>query len=102
MKPTTKSKLLSVISYLTFVCWIIALLLRDKDDSLTRHHLNQSLPLIILEAVCGIFSRWRGIFRLIGEIGGVVVAVLAIIGIIRAIKGSEEPLPIIGSINAIP
>lgn len=93
------SKLYAVISYITWIGWLIAFIKHDKDDALVRRHLNQALVLNVIETVGGFISRLGGIFSLIGEIIDIACLVLFIMGIVRAAKLSAEPLPLIGEIN---
>ena len=95
------SKLYAVISYLTWVGFIISLLLRDRNDTLVRRHLNQALIINIMESIGAVLIRMGGIFGLVGEILDLAVLVLFIMGIVRAFKMSEEPLPLIGGITLI-
>lgn len=95
------TKLFSVISYITWIGWLVALFLSEKDDKLVRHHLNQALVINIIETVGGILIRMGGIFAVIGEIVDIAVLVLFIMGISRAAKLSDEPLPVIGDIHLI-
>ena len=96
-----KSKVLSVVSYLTWIGWIVALVLRDGGDQLVRRHLNQELVLNIITTVGSIITRFGMVGSVIGWVINVVTLVLAVLGIIRAVKGSSEPLPLIGSINIL-
>ena len=101
MYTEKKDKLAAVFSYLGWVFWIIGFIIRNKDDALSRHHLNQGFLLCIAETVVGLLSRVRGI---IGTAAGIVslgILVLTIMGIIRAVKGSDEPLPIIGGVKLL-
>ncbi|MBQ8945242.1 MAG: DUF4870 domain-containing protein [Lachnospiraceae bacterium] len=95
------SKGLAVLSYITWVGWLIALLARNKEDTLVKHHLNQALVLNLLSTVCGFLSRLGSVFGWIAGIVSIVCTVFWIWGIIRAIKGSEEPLPFIGELRFI-
>ncbi len=95
------SKGLSIVSYITWIGWIIALLARDKSDTLVIRHLNQALILNLVSTVATILTRIGGFFAIIGWVIDVAVLVFWIWGIVRAIKGSEEPLPLIGGINII-
>ncbi len=95
------SKGLSIVSYITWIGWIIALLARDKSDTLVIRHLNQALILNLATTVATILTRINGFFAIIGWVIDVAVLVFWIWGIVRAIKGSEEPLPLIGGINII-
>ena len=101
MYANGKCKAAAVIGYLTPICWIIGYFLREKGDRLSAQHLNQALPLVIIEAIASLLMRGNGLLSVIGEIADLAVAILAIIGIIRALKGSDKPLPYIGKINFI-
>ena len=95
------TKLFSVISYITWIGWFIAFFMSEMDDQLVRHHLNQALVINIIETVGTILIRTGGLFAVIGEIIDIAVLVLFIMGIARAAKLSDEPLPVIGEIHLI-
>ncbi len=95
------SKLCSVISYITWIGWIIALLIRDKEDALVRRHLNQALILNIISSVAGIIGKGGGFLSLLTGLVGLGCFILAIMGIVRAVNLSEEPLPLVGGIELI-
>ena len=66
-------------------------------------HANQSLVLLIL-AVAGNFIL--GIIPIIGWVilpfFGIGVFVLWVIGVVNALNGKMQPLPLIGTINILP
>ena len=95
------TKLYSVLSYITWIGWAEALFLSEKDDRLLRHHLNQALVINILETVGSILIRFGGLFAVIGEIVDIAVLVFFFMGIVRAARLSDEPLPILGGIHLI-
>lgn len=95
------SKLFAVISYITWVGWVVALIARDQDDALVRRHLNQALILNIVATIASAIGRLGGIFRTIYIVVDIAALVLTIMGIVRAAKGSDEPLPYIGEIELI-
>ena len=95
------SKLYSIISYITWVGWAVALLLRDKEDPLVRRHLNQALVLNIVEILAGYITRRGGVIGTVGDVLDIACFVLVIMGIVRAAKLSEEPLPLIGGLDLI-
>ena len=95
------TKLLSVISYLTWFCWIAAFFFHDKDDKMARHHLNQALVINVLESVGTILARRGGLLGFAGGIIDIAVVVFVIMGIYRAAKLSDEPLPLIGDIKIL-
>ena len=101
MYTEKKDKIAAVISYLGWPLWIVAFIIRNKDDELSHHHLNQGFVLAIAETIVGLLSRFRGIFGSIAGLLGFGILVLSIMGIVRAVKGSAEPLPIIGEFKLI-
>ena len=95
------TKLYSVISYITWVGWIISFILHDRRDMLTRTHLNQALILNICETISNILGRFDGFLGWAGNIISVAVLILWIMGIVRAFKMSDEPLPLIGELKLL-
>lgn len=102
------SRTAGVVSYFTWVGWIIALILGDKNDVFVRHHLNQSLVLNLISSVCGVIARLLGnipIIKIISSavfgIIGIVMLILAIMGIVSAINDDTKPLPVVGDIKII-
>ena len=95
------TKLFSVISYLTWFCWIAAFFLHDKDDKMARHHLNQSLAVNVLSSLGTILARRGGLIGLAGGIIDFAALVFLIMGIYRAVKMSDEPLPLIGDLKLL-
>jgi len=90
------SRILAIVSYITWIGWIIAFVLRDKRDAFVAHHLNQALVINLLKiagALCAFVPR-------VGEgISGIVAFaafVFIIMGIYRAVKWRTDPLPLIG------
>ena len=96
-----KSRLWSILSYITWIGWIVAFVKHDKDDKLVRRHLNQALVLNIIETIGSILAKWGGLFAIVGEVIDIAALVLFVMGIVRAAKMSDEPLPIIGEINLL-
>ena len=95
------SKLWSVISYITWIGWIIAYIKGEKNDKLVLRHLNQALALNVLGSLAGLLSRWGGLFRFVGVALDIGCLVLLIMGLARAAKGSDQPLPVIGNVNLL-
>lgn len=95
------SRLFAVVSYITWIGWFVAFFLRDREDPLVRRHLNQALVINIVESIGALLIRWGGVFGVVGEIVDIACLVLFIMGIVRAVRRSEEPLPLIGGINWI-
>ena len=94
------NKTAAIISYLTIIGWIIAFLIRDKNDSFTRVHLNQALIIAIVEVVASALT-WIPIVGIVVWVVNVAAFVFAVWGFIRAIQGSSQPLPFIGGITLV-
>ena len=97
----SNSKAASIAAYITWVGFLIALIVRDPADRFTAHHMNQALVLNVI----GIAAGALNIIPIIGNIAGLVIGVgvfvMDIMGIARAASGSMEPLPFIGEIQWI-
>ncbi|MBQ3660999.1 MAG: hypothetical protein IJQ41_01825 [Firmicutes bacterium] len=94
------SRLYAVISYITWIGFVIAFIGRDPADPLVRRHLNQALLINILETI----SRILGRFALFGPVTFIIdlaVLVFFFMGIIRALNMDSRPLPLIGEIELI-
>ncbi len=96
-----RTRLFSIISYITWLGWLIAFFCSEKDDKMVRHHLNQALVINLLETVGNLLSRLNGLFGLLGRIISLAVLVFFVIGIYRAYKLSDEPLPYIGNVHIV-
>ena len=100
MYKDKKSQIAAIISYLfVWIGVVVATFLRDKDDELSRHHVNQAFILAICETIATVLIRLRGVFAVVGEIADIALLILALMGIWRAAKGSAKPLPLIGKIK---
>ena len=99
MYTEKKDKVAAIFSYLGWIFWVVAFIIRNKDDQLSRVHLNQGFLLAIAGSITGLLTRLHGILRFAGNVLSVGVLLLVIMGIVRAAKGSDEPLPFVGDIR---
>ena len=92
-KPSLdRTKFISVLSYMTIVGWLIALLLHGKDkDYLARYHLRQSLGLFVTAMVLAFVP-------IVGWLINVLLVVAWCIGIYHACIGHKYTLPVIGDV----
>lgn len=97
----SNSKAAAVLSYITWVGFLIAVIMRDPTDRFTAHHMNQALVLNVIGFVAGALNIIPIIGNIAGLVIGVGVFVLDIMGIARAASGSVEPLPFIGDFHWI-
>lgn len=95
------NKTAAIISYITWIGFIIAFCIADRSDRFTAHHLNQALILNILSVVGGVLRVIPIIGNMAAGVVELAVLIFWIMGIYRAATGSMEPLPIIGDYHLI-
>ncbi|MGX8774920.1 MAG: DUF4870 domain-containing protein [Bacillota bacterium] len=101
METYKNTRLCSIISYITWIGWIIAFIIRDKRDRVTLQHVNQALNLNIVGILVSAGSRIGGVIGWAAGIIAIGALILTIWGIVRAVQMSDEPLPIVGNFRII-
>ncbi|OJV66894.1 MAG: hypothetical protein BGO41_03620 [Clostridiales bacterium 38-18] len=97
MEVLMENKNTNIYAALAYILFFIPLIV-DKDSEFGKFHANQGLNLLLLGiavSVLGAIIPFIGWF-IISPIGGLLVLVLAIMGIINALNGESKELPIIG------
>ncbi|MFW6450084.1 MAG: DUF4870 domain-containing protein [Nanoarchaeota archaeon] len=90
MGKNDKGHMVAILSYITIIGWIIALVLHQENKtSLGSFHLRQALLLMIVGLVLTFIP-------IIGWLLNIVVFVFWIIGLVYAIQGKEKEIPLIG------
>lgn len=96
-----QSNVIAALSYVTWVGFIVALIVRNRDDDYVAFHMNQALVINIIEMVGGFLA----IIPILGSLvsGVISLAALALwcLGIYRALTWNDQPLPFIGDIHLI-
>ena len=87
----------SIISYITWIGWIIAFVFGDRSDRVLKQHINQALALNIIGILVSTGNRIGGVIEYVAGLIAIGALILTIMGIVRAAKLSDEPLPIIGN-----
>lgn len=88
---------MAIIAYFLF---FVPLLTESKDDPFVKFHVKQSLLLILAMLALGVVSSipfigWI-LSVIIVPVGGCLVFVLWVIGLLNAINGKTEYVPLIG------
>ena len=108
---TSNDTLMGVLAYIGILCLIP--LLAAKDSEFAQFHAKQGLNLFLLEVGVAVLSWVLGFMSIVGGLaflGLMTMAiwlvqigffVLSIIGIVNALNGKKEPLPIIGGIKLV-
>ena len=95
----SKNKTAAIVSYITWVGFLIAICIGDRSDRYVVHHLNQALVLNIASIIGGFLKVIPLIGNTAAGLVSLAVLVFWVIGIYRAAIGSTEPLPFIGDIH---
>ena len=100
------NKAMGILAYLGFL--FLVPLLAAPGSPFAKYHANQGLILFICEMVLGVLSvvfafipfiGW--LLSLITWLGALGCFVLAILGIVNAVNGKMEPLPLIGGFTLL-
>lgn len=96
-------KTISIISYFTWIGWIIAFILYNSNKSqLAAYHIRQTLVLHILAIIVYILQIMLLFVPFLGwAIIGLLwigLVVLWILGLVSAVNGQEKPIPVIGAL----
>lgn len=95
-KEVQEGKFFAVISYVSFLC-IISLVLK-KDNKFALYHAKQGLVLFVFEVAAFIVSIIPLLGWFLGTFGLVIFSLFSIWGILQALMGNYERLPIISDI----
>lgn len=86
----SNAKLVGVLSYITIIGWIVAIVLHSNNRStFGAFHLRQSLGLFITGLIIG----W---IPVIGWLAWIVVLAFLIVGLIYAIQEEMKTVPFVG------
>lgn len=96
-EDASANKWMAVLAYLGIL--VLIPLFVAKESKFARFHINQGLILLICSVVSAVFSRMG--WGTLAWILNIVIFVLAIIGIINAVKGEAKELPVIGKFKII-
>jgi uncharacterized membrane protein/ribosomal protein L40E len=99
-----KNKVMAVLAYLGFL--ILIPIFTATDSRFARYHVGQAINLwaaeVILSLIVSIF-KWIPvigvIIRILSWIVGIVIFVLAVLGLVNAVQGRAKALPLVGNIK---
>ena len=93
------NKIYAVLAYIGILFFVP--LLAAKESKFAQFHANQGVVLFIAGIICGAVNVVPILGQIVSVIGGIIVAVLSIIGLINAATGKAKELPIIGKFKLI-
>ena len=89
-------KTVAIISYITLIGWIIALLMHNNNKTeFGSFHIRQSLGIIIVAIGLAIVNAFIGI-AMLGWIIQIAILIYWILGFIGAVQGEKKPVPFLG------
>ena len=92
-----KNKAMAVLAYIIFLIPLLA----AKDSKFARFHTNQGLVLFIGGIRSSVIAAILIIGWIIAPIAGIIITILAVIGIVNALGGKAKELPIIGKFQIL-
>lgn len=88
---------IAIIAYMTFVGWIIALIMNnDKKNAFASFHIRQMLGICCLAFGFGILSLIPFLGWFIYVIGMIFSVLLWLIGLIGALNNKQKPILLVG------
>lgn len=93
--------ILAAVAYFTWIGFLAAYMMGDKNDPFIRHHLNQALVIDLAGLIAGVFAVIPLIGALIAGVVNIAGFVLDLMGAVSAYQGSRASLPFIGDIHII-
>ena len=95
------SKVAAVAAYITWIGFLLAMLVGDRSDRFVAHHLNQAFVINLISIFGGVTTIIPVVGSTISSFISIAVFAFMILGIYRAATGSTKPLPFIGDIHLI-
>lgn len=98
-KTITDGKTTATIAYITLIGLIIAFVQNgEKKNTFAAYHIRQSLGLMCTGFVLGLANIIPILGWIISILGTIVLIVLWITGLMNAINGKEQPIPLLGNL----
>ncbi|MGM5482234.1 MAG: DUF4870 domain-containing protein [Nanobdellota archaeon] len=92
MADSGKGHMIAVVSYITIIGWIIALVMNQNEKtSLGSYHLRQAIMIMLTGLVLSFIP-------IIGWLLNIVVFVFWIMGLVYAIQAKEKSVPLLGDL----
>ena len=93
--------IIAAVGYFTWIGFLIAYIMGDKNDPFVRHHLNQALVIDLAGLIGGVFAVIPLLGALVAAVVNIGGAVLDVMGAVSASQGSTAPRPLVGDIHII-
>jgi uncharacterized membrane protein len=100
-----QNKIFAVLAYIGIL--VLIPLLAAKESKFAQYHAKQGLNLFIIGIIVWFITYLPSFFidffflSCLSGIAGILLFVLAILGIVNALNGEMKPLPVIGDLQII-
>lgn len=89
-----KNRLMAALAYVGIL--VLIPLFAAKDSKFARFHTNQGLILFVIALIC-YFLRGIKVIGWLFSLLGIVIFILAVVGIVYALQGKAKELPVVGN-----
>lgn len=96
-RPKRDPKLIGIVSYLTIIGWVAALIMNNPKSETASFHVRQALGLIILSAAANFFRFAPFFAHTLTKGVWLGVAVLWFMAFFGALQGEQKELPVFGA-----
>ena len=91
-KEAQKNTAMAVVAYILF---FVPLLTDAKHDPFVKYHVKQGLVVFLIGIAVAVLSPFIWMISWILQLG---LLVLVVLGIVNALNGKQEPLPVVGGL----
>jgi len=97
VRQDVAGKNIGIIAYITIIGLIIAFILNnDKNEEFASYHIRQSLGLAVSMLVLWVIGFLPLLGWFLAFVGYIALFVMWIMGLMKAINGKRQPVPILG------
>jgi uncharacterized membrane protein len=91
------NKTIGIVSYLTIFGLIAAFVMnKDKEDAFGTYHIRQSLGLMVTGLALAAIGMVPILGWIVSILGSFLLLILWIMGLINAVGGKMQPVPVLG------
>jgi uncharacterized membrane protein len=89
-------KVVAIISYITLIGWIVAVVMNNPKTSLASFHIRQSLGLMAISVALSIIAVVPILGWIAFVVGWIGLIILWLVGFLSALQEEEKLVPIVG------
>jgi uncharacterized membrane protein len=92
----TDPKIVGIVSYLTLIGWIVALILNNPKSEHGSFHVRQALGILLTAVISGFIAIVPILGWIVALVGYILAFVMWIMGFIGAVQGEQKVVPVLG------